>query len=264
MKTDEVVEGDVTPAEIDAAKEHEAEEKAESAEQAAEVSDDAAAEKDAGDETDAPEEEQEADESHRSPRAEKRIAELTGEKKALETRAADLEAKVKDFEGRAGEVVGLHPSYLSQDEHKLLTLASDMEARAADLLEHFDGIESDDPKKARTAAQVRSEYAKLQAQMTPVVAKANEVHQAKLKQQLEDMAEGRKLREAKATAAKGLKSPPAGKPKAPPVPPRGPAKGFSARPGTPTGKGGGMNVERFEKAGGTFDAAVEELKHLVG
>lgn len=230
-----------------------------------------AADEDAADDT-APESEDEADADaeqaedaeHRSPRAERRIAELTAKTKQAESKLEQAETRVKEVEAVAAQGIGLHPDYVTEPEAKLLARVRDMQARERELLKHWDGIDDTDPGKSRTAEQVRTEWAEIRSQLDDAGPRARSLYDDRLKQMVEDMKVGRRLRLERSNAVQKRGAPadaPRAKLPAPAAVPRGSASG------TPVNKRGapaGPNAERFRKAGASREAAATELQMLAG
>jgi hypothetical protein len=198
-----------------------------------------AADEDAADDT-APESEDEADAEkedgaeHRSPRAERRIAELTAKTKQAESKLEQAETRVKEVEAVAAQSIGLHPDYVSEPEAKLLARVRDLQARERELLKHWDGIDDADQGKARTAEQVRTEWAEIRSQLDDAGPRARSLYDDRLKQMVEDMQVGRRLRLERSNAVQ--------------------------KRGAPAGP----NAERFRKAGASREAAATELQMRAG
>jgi hypothetical protein len=224
-------------------------------EQAADESGDDVAE---GDEAD-------GKQDHRSPRAERRISELTAEKKQAEAKVLAAETRAKELETIAAEGVGLHPDYVSEAEAKLISRATQLQAREKELLRNWDGIEDDDPTKARNAQQVRTEWSDVRSELDDLGPRARRIYDDKLAQMVADMKEGRRLRLERGSAIK--RGAPAADPKkgVRPAPAAAVPKGSAGTPGVTKPRAAtAPNEDRFLKGGANRQAAERELSMLVG
>jgi len=213
-----------------------------------------------GEEAEGEEAEDEAPKGHRNEKIERRISELTAARKTAEEKATAAEQKALELEAAAGVKVGLHPSYVTADEARLLQEADALERREEELLANFEGLEHEDPAKSMTAEQVRREYARVRRESAVKVAAANAVYTRALEQQQADMKAGRELR----LRREGLKKAPATLQKRTIQPPAAPARGLAGTPPVSSGKSRGLDEGRFVKAGGDLSAAAAELSNLAG
>lgn len=185
-----------------------------------------------------------------------RFSKEVAKRHEAEERATAAETRLKELEAKQDSNLPLHPSYLSADELTLVKRARELEAEEADLFRRLDGW----PEKNLTAEQVRDRYIEVRREASDVSARARTVYDRAHAQQMADMQAGRKLRlaAAKAPAKKAdpshAKAPVA---KVMPTATQAPGKAVSAA--TPKR---GMSKERFEKAGGTREAALSELEML--
>jgi hypothetical protein len=101
------------------------------------------------------------------------------------------------------QAVGLDPAYIAKPEAALVTKVNALQAEEDRLVEHPDGIEDEDPSKAMTAVQVQKRLVVLRREMAALQPRAQAAYDAGLKLQMRDMEEGRKLRLARAAAARG-------------------------------------------------------------
>lgn len=162
-----------------------------------------------------------------------RINQLTASKKAgeekiqsLEQENADLKTKLEQAspmsadEAMAVARAGLHPSYLTQDEAKLVAEAQALKAEAAWAWDNQDGAFDGD--KEYTAKEMRAYYRKVQDKLEQIQPRVSALIQEKSKLQQEDIALARDIRSKRdklkpAAKATGKTEKPA-KP-APPSPP---------------------------------------------
>lgn len=209
----------------------------------------------------------------------KRLAAEVGKRHEAEELAKAEKERADRLENEAARALGLHPSYVSKDEAQLIHQANELETREGFLFTNLDGFEASKEAKAlglpetMTAREVREEMVRVRKDAGRIVAKANDLYEQRLAQQVADMEAGRKARLAaeKAVPGNGAK-----KPAAAAVPLR---EGAGARPAAtrttlPSGAGAGsrpvtqptatrgMNLERFKKAGGDREAALKELSEL--
>ena len=218
----------------------------------------------------APESEDEADAAkedgaeHRSPRAERRIAELTAKTKQAESKLVQAETRVKEVEAVAAQGIGLHPDYVSEPEAKILARVRDLQARERELLKHWDGIDDTDQSKARTAEQVRTEWAEIRSQLDDAGPRARSLYDDRLKQMVEDMKVGRRLRLERSNAVQKRGAPADAKRAKLPAPAAVPRGSASGTPVNKRGAPAGPNAERFRKQGASREAAANELQMLAG
>jgi len=243
----------------DAGTDAESKDEAEGEEPAEESKDDAESE---GDDEKGTEDAADEAEGHRSPRAERRIAALTAEKKQIESRATAAETRAKDLETIAAQNVGLHPDYVQEAEARLIARAQTLRTRERELLKTWDGVESDDPAKNKTPEQVRSEWADVRSELDEVGPKARRLYDERLSQMVADMQEGRRMRLERARATPRGSPPAAAKTVRPPpaIP-----KGTAGAAGVKTPRGANApSEERFLKSGGSRHAAERELSMMAG
>jgi len=194
---------------------------------------------------------------------EKRLGKEVGKRKAIETELTEVKAKLIELEAKDAEsssavaqALALDPSYLNKEDRDIVLRANALEQRQQILLNAWDdGIESDDPSAAKTAKQVRAEYAEVTRELNRISGRANMAYEQAKKIMLSDMAEGRKLRLSREALAKNKPSAPTEKKSVlvkPAAKPSAPKRPVAAGP----------SVERFKKAGATLEAAAAELENL--
>lgn len=191
--------------------------------------------------------------------------EIEKRRKATEAREAaerERDALKQQIDAQAGEVaerMALDPSYLSPEDRKLILRTNELEAEIAQLAEHPEGVEDDDPKKAMSAAQVSRRLNAAQVELSRIGGRADSAYRTAKQQQNADLALGRKIRLEQEAALKLKQAPkkPDGKPVAAAAPAK--AAASTARPiGTPGLKRPDIS-KIFKDGGGTAQAAEAAL-----
>lgn len=95
---------------------------------------------------------------------------------AAEANNAKLQAELDSQLATATERLGVHPDFMTADERATVLRANELEARKAALLEDWDGIEDEDPKKAKTATDVRREYAQVDSELNRIGGRAETIY----------------------------------------------------------------------------------------
>jgi hypothetical protein len=144
----------------------------------------------------------------------KEKAKVRAELESARAKLEAAEARNAESDAIVAERLQLDPTYLSKEDHAMVLEANKLQERKNFLLEHFDGIESEDLTVAKTAAEVRREFATVDAKLGSIQSRANSSYDAAKRLQLSDMKAGRALREQRAALAKTAKAPvvPAKKP----------------------------------------------------
>lgn len=183
---------------------------------------------------------------------------------ALTTKVTTLEGELTALKSAAEGNVPLHPEWVPAADLAAIAEAGRLETEAQRLKRNWQGVENEDPAKAMTAEQVQQEYARVTAELAALRPKADAAWKSGQAQFVADAKLGRKIREDRAKAAELAKS---GKTDgegrtAATVVPAGQGAAGRTPISTPTKRG--QSGERFDKAGGTREAAEKELAELVG
>lgn len=209
-----------------------------------------------GDESDEQEDEKPAG-KHRSPAAERRIAELTAKRHEAEERAAQAESRLKALDEVAMQRVPVNPEYLTPEEHKMVVQANELQAERAWLTRNLtNGGTHPGTGKDLTPEEVQARLAEVFEQDS-LMARARVAFERAQRQQWEDMRRGRALRLAEAkkpTQQQQVTRQPVAQVK--------PGAGSPAKQVKPPPPRPGIDVKRFEKNGGGMEAAAMELENI--
>lgn len=199
----------------------------------------------------------------------RRIGKEIEKARKAQERAEALEAQVEELKGKtdetwmnAAQALAVHPRYLPKDDAALIAQANALEAEELRLSEHPDGIESDDPKVAMSAADVRKRMVQVRQELTRIAPKADAAYSKAKAQQIADLEAGFQLRKQKEQAAAKAKNPGDRRQEAASAAPSG-----SSAPSRPVSTGvesrASLNAKRFKESGGDRNAAARELANLV-
>lgn len=180
---------------------------------------------------------------------------------AAASKAQSLEGELATLKAAAESRIPLHPEWAEKTDLDAIVESNRLEDEVARLKENWNGVEDEkDPTKSMTAQQVQQRYAQAVAELAALKPKAVEAWNKAHQQFLDDARAGRKLRLERAKAAEVAAKGAAATGKTTVVPAGSGAAGKAVT--TPAIRGG-QSRERFEKLGGTREAAEKELAELV-
>lgn len=191
--------------------------------------------------------------------------EIEKRRKATEAREAaerERDALKTQIDAQAAEVaerMALDPSYLAPEDRKVILRANELEAEIAELSEHPEGVENDDPAKALTAQQVSRRLNLAQVELSRIGGRADASYRAAKQQQNADLALGRTIRLEREAASRLKLAPVKPAPRAtPPAPPAASTARPLGSPGTTR-----PDISRvFKEAGGGLKGAEAALAAL--
>jgi hypothetical protein len=182
---------------------------------------------------------------------------------AMTTKVGELEGELTSLKAAVEANVPLHPEWAEKSDLETIAAVNRLEAEAVRLKKAWAGIESEDPAKAMTAEEVQQAYATTVAELQALKPKANQAWTKAQRQFVEDAKLGRQIRTERAKAAElaaKAKAEEPGRATAPVMPAGQGAAGRAASDRAPMR---GMSKDRFDKAGGSREAAEKELSELV-
>jgi len=199
-----------------------------------------------------------------------RIHELNIKRKNAEAKAEQTEAQLKALDGKVRDEnvqavmkMGIDPEYINADEAKTLNRFENLRAWKKWLRTHRDGYEGAGTKEdpSMTVAEVAEREAVIEDELLDVAGPARTLWLERSKQMREDMAVGRKTREALSVKREASTK------KLDPKPPKLPeANGATRRPPVSAGTKGKavFDKKEFNESGGDRSALEKQYEKLFG
>lgn len=202
-----------------------------------------------------------------------RIHGLNVKRKDAEAKAAELEGRLKEFDGQldAAHVSlavasGLPPEYVTAAEAKTLERYQKLRMWKRWCNAHREGYEGDGDKEAMSVAEVAERGAAIEDELLDLAGPAQSLLRERAKQWRADAEAGRRLRLAR---EQGRKPGTAVRPKPPRLPPGGGAGGGGAARRPPVSAGGqkergAMDDKEFAEDGADESALEKQYKKIFG